>query len=171
MLVRAKIKKYPNPPKSTTPITINRTKPGKGNSMPCKVPGCECCTSISTKCRVTSTFNNKTYPTQTYTNCSTRNIIYLIECTKCTKGNQFIGLSTEPLRTKLAKHKTESTNKTNSPLYKHFLQRPDHNFVRDTQITILQATTRMRLLETGKKWIDLMDTIHPKGLNNNPPHH
>ena len=110
-LVRAKLKECPDPPKSTNPMTIKITKPGSGNSMPCGNPGCKCCTSISKKCRVTSTHNNKTYPTQRFTCCATRNIIYLIECTRCTKGNQYIGHTTTPLRTQLPKHISESTIK------------------------------------------------------------
>jgi len=131
----------------------------------CRTADCKCCDTISQKCRVTSTHNNKTYTTQKYTSCSTKNIIYLIECTKCTKGNQYVGRTSETLRTKLNQHITHSTTKTNFPLYRHFLQRPDHNFKRDTRITILQATTRTRLPEAENTWITLMDTIYPKGLN------
>ena len=164
-LVRAKLKQYPDPPKSTTPITIQISKPGKGNSMPCGSRGCKCCATISRKCRVTSTHNNKTYPTQTYTCCATRNIIYLLECTKCTKGNQYIGHTPKPLQRKLTEHYTENKANTNSPLYKHFLQKAEHDFERDIKVTILKTTTRNHLLETENNWIKSMDTIYPKGLN------
>ena len=116
--------------------------------MPCGSHGCKCCATISKKCRVTSTHNNKTYPTQTYTCCSTRNIIYLLECTKCTKGNQYLGHTTKPLQRKLTEHYTENKTNTNSPLYKHFLQKAGHDFERDTKVTILKTTTRNHLLET-----------------------
>ena len=164
-LVRAKLRQCPDPPKSTTPITITVTKPGKSNSLPCKTIGCPCCATISKKCRVTSTHNNKTYPSQRYTSCSTRNVIYLVECIKCTKGNQYIGHTSNPLRVKIHEHKMESTIKTNLPLYKHFLQKAGHSFERDTRVTILQATTKRRLLETKNKWVKTMDTTYPKGLN------
>ena len=134
--------------------------------MPCGTLNCKCCATISKKCRITSTHTNKTYPTQKYTCCSTRNLVYLIECTKCTKGNQYVGHTQEPLRTKLTEHIALSKTKTNLPLYKHFLQKADHNFERDTKVTILQVTTRNRLLEIENNWIRLMDTIYPKGLNN-----
>ena len=164
-LVRAKLKQFPNPPTSKAPITIEITKPGNKNSNPCHTLGCKCCRTISQKCRVTSTSNNKTFPTQRYTSCSTSNIVYLIECTKCTKGNQYIGKSHEPLRTKLAQHITNSTSKTHFPLYKHFAQGVDHNFERDIRVTILKATTRNQLPETEDHYIRDMDTIYPKGLN------
>jgi len=147
-LVRAKLKQYPNPPISTNPTVIKTAVYEGNNSMPCRTADCKCCDTISQKCRVTSTHNNKTYTTQKYTSCSTKNIIYLIECTKCTKGNQYVGRTSETLRTKLNQHITHSTTKTNFPLYRHFLQRPDHNFKRDTRITILQATTRTRVQPT-----------------------
>lgn len=164
-LVRAKLKQYPDPPKATTPITIKVTKPKECNSTPCKTPGCKCCAAISKKCRVTSTHNNTTYPTQRYTSCSTRNVVYLIECTKCIRGNQYIGQTSRPLKRRLAEHRAAGSHKSHFPLYKHFLQRADHNFERDAKITILQATTRSRLLEMENKWIKAMDCIYPKGLN------
>lgn len=165
-LVKAKLKQYPDPPKSTTPITIRITKPDHSNSMPCKIPNCKCCATISNKCRVTSTHNNKTYPTQRYTCCSTRNTVYLIECTKCTKSNQYVGHTTQPLRVRLIEHQIESTVKTNLPLYKHFLQKGDHDFGRDIKLTILQATTKNNLLEATNNWIKCLDTTSPRGLNN-----
>ena len=163
-LVRAKLKECPDPPKSNNPMTIKITKPRSGNSMPCGNPGCKCCTSISMKCRVTSTHNNKTYPTQRFTCCATRNIIYLIECTRCTKGNQYIGHTTTPLRTQLAKHiSEESTIKVNVPLYKHFLQKTGHDFKRDTMQDHYSASNyQTPLLGKRKK----LETIHPNGLNN-----
>ena len=157
-LVRAKLKQFQNPPTSKDPITIRKTKSEEGNSTPCGIKGCICCPNISQKCRVTSTSNYKTFPTQKYSSCSTGNIIYLIECTKCTKSNQYIGRSHEPLRTKLSQHISNSTSKTHFPLYKHFAERPDHNFRRDTRITVLQATTKARLPETEDNWIRAMNT-------------
>ena len=133
--------------------------------MPCGNPRCKCCEIISKKCRVTSTHNNKTYPTQRCTSCSTANVVYLLECTKCPKGNQYIGHTTNPLRNKVIEHNMESTSKTNLPLYKHFTQKADHSFERDVIATILQATTRSRLLETELKWIESIETVYPKGLN------
>ena len=50
-LVRAKLKQYPNPPRSTSPISIKATKPNTSNSIPCNSPGCKCCATISNKCR------------------------------------------------------------------------------------------------------------------------
>ena len=170
-LVRAKLKQFPDPPKETAQITINATKPNEGNSMPCRTLGCKCCTAISKKCRVTSTYNNNTYPTQRYSCCSTRNVIYLLECRKCTKGNQYVGQTSRPLRKRLAEHRTASNVKTHLPLYKHFLQKADHNFERDVRITILQATTKSSLLKTENQWIKAMDTIYPRGLNSKSYYH
>lgn len=83
----------------------------------------------------------------------------MIECTRCNKGNQYIGHSTVPLRTQLEKHMKEST------IENSFLQRTGHDFKKDTRVTILQMTTKYLLLEKEKTWIKLMETTHPKGLN------
>ena len=104
------------------------------------------------------------YPTQRYTSCSTRNAIYLLECTKCTKNNQYIGQTSRPLTTRLNEHRATSKTRTNLPLYKHFFQKVDHHFQRDGKVTILQVTTQKGLLEVEEKWIKLMDTVCPKGL-------
>ena len=164
-LVRAKLKQYPDPPISTDPITIKVTKPDTNNSIPCKSIGCECCTIISRKCRVTSTHNKKTYPTQPYTCCATRNVIYIIECIKCNKGNQYIGHTTKPLRNRLTEHKSDNKPNNHSPLYQHFSQRANHHFERDIRITILKTTTKNNLLKVKNDWIKNMDTTYPKGLN------
>ena len=119
-LVRAKLKQYPDPPKSESPITIEFTKLPEGNSMPCCNPGCKCCPTMSKKCRVTSSQNYKTYPTQRSTSCSSNNVIYLLECKKCTKGNQYVGQTSRPLRRRIAEHRSASRVKTNLPIYRHF---------------------------------------------------
>ena len=133
--------------------------------MPCKIPSCKCCATISNKCRVTSTLDNQTYPTQRYTCCSTRNIVYMIECIKCTKSNQYVGHTTLSLRARLRQHQMDSRVKTNLPLYKHFLQKKDHDFDRDTRLTILQATTKNHLLVATSNWIKSLNTTSPRGLN------
>lgn len=144
---------------------LETTRQKTDNSIPCEKPGCKCCPIISKKRRATSNQNYNTYPTQGYTCCSTRNIIYLIECTKCTKSNQYVGQTSRPLRTRMNEHRTTSKTKTYLPLYRHFRSKADHDFERDIKVTILQATTRVRLLEQESKWIKNLDTLYPKGLN------
>lgn len=167
-LVRAKLKQYHDPPKMTTPLTIKYTKPKENNSMPCGTLGCKCCQTISKKCRVTSTHNGRTYPTQRNTCCSDKNVIYLLECTKCNKCNQYIGQTSRPLRTRMAEHRTASSTKTYLPLYKHFDKIQDHNFTRDIKVTILEVTTQSHLLEKENNWIKAMESVYPKGLNGRP---
>ena len=86
-------------------------------------------------------------------------------CTAISKKCRVIGQTSESLKTRLAQHITNSTVKTNFPLYKHFLQKADHHFENDTRVTILQTTTRNRLLEAENTWIQSMDTTSPNGLN------
>ena len=141
--------------------------PQEGNSSPCEKQGCKCCRVISKKCRVTSSQNNRTFPTQRKTCCSDRNVIYLIECTKCIKSNQYVGQTSRPLKTRLAEHRATSSTKTHFPLYKHFLQRADHNFEKDITVTILEVTSQNLLLEKENNWIKAMRTVYPNGLNSN----
>ncbi len=135
--------------------------------MPCRTPGCKCCAAISKKYRVTSTHNNRTFLTQRNTCCSDRNVVYLLECTKCTKNNQYIGQTSRPLKKRLAEHRAASSTSTKTylPLYKHFLQKADHNFERDVKVTILEVTAQNHLLQTKNNWIKAIESIYPKGLN------
>ena len=70
--------------------------------MPCGNRGCKCCLAISKKCRVTSTHNNHTYPTQKYTCCSTKNIFIYWSVQNVQKETNIHS----PLRIRLNEHKT-----------------------------------------------------------------
>ena len=165
ILVRAKLKNSEDPPQASQPITIPITPNLQGHSAGCATPGCKCCRAMSRKERVTSSSNMKSFPTPRNTNCNTCNVIYLIECTKCTKGNQYIGQTQRPISQRIAGHRKASYTKTNLPVYKHFAGSRDHDFERDTKVTILEKTSTSNLTPRESHWITTMDTIFPKGLN------
>jgi len=120
---------------------------------------------MSRKLRVTSSHNNKSFTTPRHTNCNTNNVIYLIECTKCKKRNQYVGQTKRTLSMRTAGHRAACKTKTNLPLYKHFAEQPDHSFERDAKLTILEKTTMDQLLAKEKHWIATLETVFPKGLN------
>ncbi len=164
-LVRAKLKNANDPPQSKDKITIYTTPELTGNSGGCGTPNCKCCKAMSRKYRIISTYNGKAFPTPTNTNCHSQNIIYLIECTKCNKRNQYVGQTQRTMTRRLAGHRTARRFKTNLPLYKHFANSPNHDFVRDTKVTILEMTTQEHLDNREKHWINTLETVYPKGLN------
>ncbi len=164
-LVRAKLKDCSEPPKSDTPITIAITADLKGHSAGCNNSGCKCCKLMSRKQKITSSHNNRSFYTPIYTNCNTKNVIYLLECTKCTRRNQYVGQTQRCMNTRLAGHRAASKTKPNLPIYKHFLTLPNHNIERDIKITILEKTTQDKLTSRESHWISTLETVYPKGLN------
>ncbi len=164
-LVRAKLKNCIDPPTSDTQIIIPITPNLDGHSAGCAIPGCKCCAVMSRKVRITSTHNYKSFFISKHTNCSTKNVIYLLECTKCTKGNQYVGQTSRQLSQRIAGHRAASRIKTNLPIYKHFANLPDHSFHRDIKVTILEKTCDTQLDAREKHWINTLETVFPKGLN------
>ena len=150
---------------STETIRIRATPNLEGHSAGCGNQGCKCCGAMSRKEVVISTNNHKAFRTPVHTNCSTSCVIYLLECTKCAKGNQYVGQTERTLGQRVAGHRAASTKKTNLPLYKHFASKREHNFQRDVRFTILEKTTRDRLLERESHWMTTLQTVYPKGLN------
>jgi len=114
---------------------------------------------------VTSYSNHKSFPTPKHTNCNTKNVIYLLECTKCKKNNQYMDQTQRPISIRIAAHRAASKLKTNLPLYKHYAGNPGHDFERDTKVTILEKATADQLTSREGHWISTMETIFPKGLN------
>lgn len=164
-LVRAKLKYATDPPKSKEKILIHTTPDLSGNSGGCGTPNCKCCKVMSRKSRIISSHNGKSFPTPCHTNCQTQNVIYLLECTKCNKRNQYVGQTQRTINRRLAGHRTASRFKTNLPLYKHFINSPEHNFYNDIKITILEKTTQQQLNDKERHWINTLETVYPKGLN------
>ena len=94
-IVRAKLKDYTYPPQSTSPLTIML----QGHSRGCNYRNCKCCHAMSRKSRVTSSHSYKSYSTPTHTNCTTKNVVYLLKCTNCTANKQYVGQKCQTCRT------------------------------------------------------------------------
>ena len=165
ILVRAKIRQSTDPPVSDKAITIPVTPILDGNSAGCATHGCKCCRAMSRKVRVHSSSSHKSFYTPKHTNCNTMGVIYLLECSKCTSKNQYVGQTKRTLAQRLAGHRAASRIKHNLPIYKHFNTHTDHNFERDVRLTILEKPPIHSLNSRESYWISTLDTVHPKGLN------
>ena len=165
-LVRAKLRNTTDLPKSSTVIRLYRTPNLEGRSAMCGSHGCKCCRAMSKKISIFSSHNHKCFHTAVFSNCSSCNVIYLLECSKCSKRNQYVGQTSRALSQRVAGHraKAKSSAYHNLPLYKHFLA-ADHNLERDAKFSILEKTTPNRLLNRESHWITTLETVYPKGLN------
>lgn len=164
ILVRAKVKNTEDPPQSKEKVIIQYKPNLDGRSAGCATPGCKCCAVMSRKIRISSSSNLKSFATPKHTNCKTNNVVYLLECKKCPRRNQYVGQTQRNMSQRIAGHRAASKIKTNLPIYKHF-SLPNHNLERDIRVTILEKTTKEMLDLRERHWINTLETVYPKGLN------
>lgn len=165
-LVRARLPHTQKPLSNPTPVLITHSPTFKSCSTPCSKPLCRCCALMSKRQTVFSSSNSKAYHTPVNTNCDTQNVVYLIQCSRCSSRNQYIGQTARPLRNRMAGHRAAySLNIRRTPLYTH-LRRPEHSFD-DIRLTVLERVEggQRELLQREKNWMERMDTMLPKGLN------
>ena len=139
-LVRTRLKQCPDPLPSTQLMVLTITPNLEGHSAGCAIAGCKCCSKMSRKTRIFSSSYCKSFPTPSYTNCSTQCVMYLLECTVCSQRNQYIGHNKRSVSKRIPGHRAASRIKFSLLIYKHFDQL-NHIFVNDIIITILEKTT------------------------------
>ena len=136
----------------------------------CKHPRCITCTHLNCSNFLRCTRTGITYTLRHNFSCTSRNLIYVITCTKCQK--QYVGLTTQQLNVRINHHRSSIFNNKVTYLSKHF-NLPDHSiknlsvqaidWVQETHKYPLQE---LRTLE--KYWIYTLKTLQPLGLNVSP---
>ena len=148
----------------------NLLKPGK--CKPCLANSRTlCCKQVKNTTSFMSQQTKKTYTIYYEVNCTSMFIIYLMECTLCNK--QYVGKAETSFNVRLNNHRKD-VNKPNAILAcKHFQQR-DHNFNQHAKFVIIdqlknlqkpKEILRQRLIDRENFWIKTLDTLHPKGFN------
>ena len=129
----------------------------------CGNPRCTTCQHLQCQTAFTSTKTKTTYPIRHYLSCKSKNVIYLLTCTKCRK--QYVGMT---LNVRMNHHRTSIFNKQNTYLHKHF-NLPDHSIQNLTVQAIDQiesdADSYNSLQKLEKYWIKTLKTFQPIGLN------
>jgi len=134
---------------------------------PCNGKKCQTCDLISTNSNFRSTTYNKTIPIQTDCNCDTKDIIYLITCTKC--NIQYVGESGQKLRDRINNHKSTIRTGKLTPIAIHFNSN-DHS-IENLSVNIIETFNTNNLMHRRTReyyWQLRLGTIYPKGLNNFP---
>ena len=114
---------------------------------------------------ITSFSNGKTYQLQTVATCKTHNVIYLIQCQKCSQ--QYVGESGQALHERLNSHRSDvRLKKIEKSVSAHF-NSPTHTS-QDMKVAVIEVLRRnnvrlRRLWESH--WITTLQTIHPYGIN------
>ena len=135
----------------------------------CRHPRCATC---RTHLNCSSTFksnyplNKTTYAIRHQFSCQSKNIVYLISCTKCKK--QYVGSTTLQLNTRINHHRSCVFNKKSTYIHKHF-DLPNHNVTHlqvqpiDTSSPLNSSLQDLRKVE--EFWIATLRTKNPYGLN------
>ena len=87
----------------------------------CGSSRCKACRHVSQGSTFVSNVTQKSYnviSSNSLMNCNTTNVIYLISCKKC--GVQYVGETSQKLRSRLNNHRNRLRMLTNLYLYKHF---------------------------------------------------
>ena len=123
---------------------------------------------VNCKPNFTSTKTGLSYPLRHNFTCSSKNIIYLITCTRCKK--QYVGLTTQ-VNVRINHHRTNIFNLTQTYISNHF------NFV-DYSISHLSVqiidtpsngpNMQQELRHLKRYWINTLKTVQPFGLNISP---
>jgi hypothetical protein len=145
--------------------------------QPCNIKNSLCCKYVTKANSFTSRVTQISYHIFHSTNCRSKFIIYLLECTKC--QIQYIGKSTLPLNYRLNnyRHRINSAKSYLTPAELHFSDK-NHNFDRDAKFKIIEQIENTSLpninnilLQREDSWILKLKTLTPQGLNsklNNP---
>ena len=134
-------------------------------AKPCKHPRCVTCKYLICKSHFKSSKTGIQYPIRHSFTCTSANVIYLITCTKCKK--QYVGLTTKALNVRINHHRTNIMQRKNIYICNHF-NFPDHS-IDNLSVQVIDTTQEpnyLALRELEKFWIQTLQTLRPKGLNN-----
>lgn len=166
-LVKSKFSLHPTNNFSTTTTTIDLNSHSYPKITKCSSPKCLCCHYIQVTSVFHSTQTHEEFHINSYMNCNSHNIIYLITCNKC--KIQYIGQTGRQLKQRLTDHRSNINLQKNTPISIHF-NSPLHS-LKDLNIIPIELLTSndiQKRLEAEKSWINKLFTKYPNGLNYYP---
>ncbi|XP_073516867.1 uncharacterized protein [Phyllobates terribilis] len=144
-------------------------------SFPCG--NCSACPFFSSEKIFTNPTDNRQFPLRDYINCRSTNVIYALTC-PCPKV--YVGQTSQELRRRVQQHASNihlaeqdlRKGRTISTVALHFLQfhSSSTNKLRVTGLQKMKPNPRNSdhtrdLLRTESRWIFTLDTVAPKGIN------
>ena len=136
----------------------------EGNSR-CNQPRCKTCAHIRTGTTLRSTTTGERFRVKATANCLTRNVVYVLECTKC--SIQYVGETENALRVRLTGHRSDIRHRrTEKPVARHF-NLVDHS-INDLTIMVIETIHREDTEYRKRKeryWIETLRSLAPDGLN------
>ena len=126
----------------------------------CQHPRCKCCSHIPD----TNIYKMYNIPLNTNMDCNSKDLIYLIICSKCKK--KYVGETTRKLKDRLNNHTSDIRLKKNTTISIHFnsyLHTLHH--LQILPIQLLSSNQHTQRHEIEKYWINRLHTSYPYGLN------
>ncbi len=148
--------------------------------QPCNTRNSLCCNQLKSTNSFTSFVTKNTYKIYHESNCRSRNVIYLLECTRCSK--QYVGKSEWPFNFRLNnyRHRIKSTDYDKLLHVEQHFRLANHDFSKDAKFTIIEKIEKnvsgeiTSILESHEdNWMLRLKTLSPNGLNsklNHPEH-
>eukprot|EP00079_Xenopus_tropicalis_P034390 XP_017948161.1 PREDICTED: uncharacterized protein LOC108646244 [Xenopus tropicalis] len=151
--------------------TVTKTWLATNGMYRCGSRQCITCNFVLKTQSFTSFMTNKTYKINHYINCNTKNVIYLLMCTKCNK--QYIGQTSRKLKDRIREHILNITNEhSKTTVAKHFAECSNRSLSCLSVIGIDKVLPNIRggditqaLTKKETKWVFYMQTRQPNGLN------
>ena len=166
------LKKILMPSQLPSPPVFSESPPAADNGChTCQKNRCITCHQhLKNTTTFTSTNTKKTFSIRSKTTCTSKNIIYLIECDKC--GQQYVGETETPFKKRLYNHRS-NINSPQPPTFvsKHF-QTNNHS-INNMKCTVIEQIPSLRDTEKEREvrkrrekfWRWKLHTNFPDGLN------
>ena len=98
--------------------------------------------------------------------CKDSNVIYVVQCQKCDKKNQYVGKTVQPFEKRMRSHRNAAMNSSDTPIGRHFSTN-GHNTSHMQFFAIEKVFgDAFTLAQREQYWISKLDSIH-EGLNSN----
>ena len=151
-------------------INVNDNDSDKHGCFKCKSK-CDLCRNFLVESdHFSSASSNRTYRITQHLHCKSKNVIYLVTCTKCSV--QYVGSTSNEFKVRFRNHKSAmTTNKNTCEVATHFKETfhilSDFNFTIIEQISNPSDNNSIdeRLLTREAYWSAQLCTLQPYGLN------
>ena len=153
-------------PITVTPKVDLMNEP-KDSILFCPIRNCFLHKYLNKSLRIICSITKRSFRVRGKITCNSKNIIYLIQCSKCKK--QYVGQTSTCLRHRISQH-INNKSSTNSTVDQHF-SIPGHTMTVQpieqisTDHTDNVNTIRDKLYQRERYWINKLKSVYPQGLN------
>ncbi|XP_069494653.1 uncharacterized protein [Ambystoma mexicanum] len=152
---------------NTKPKITKQVLSKKQGTFPCM--SCNNCNNITKGDSVTHPRTGQIIKIKDHSTCLSEGVIY---CIKCPCGLLYIGQTSRKARVRWNEHKSNvRTNNQHSPIARHFNQAKHQiaqmrfQILEVVQLKNINTSATKRLEQREAYWIERLDTVSPRGLN------